>query len=240
MCFKKIKSLFEEDKIVIPDKPILTIEEEYITRYPRANVNYGARPFVFKDIGKTKTIQVNMDIRNFFCPVDFNTRLITARNGLDQGTDDEKALKCLKWVIDHIKYTSDETQEGYAEYWQFAFETLTTYRGDCEDGSVLLKNLCDAAGVSFWKTRLSAGPVKGGNHAYVTYYYVDTLKIEEIWVKNKTVLLDWCYNPDRETPIKDRPSYKDNELYEGPVWFSTDGINSYGEQGKIAARMKKL
>lgn len=231
MCFSKLFG--KKDDLDFPD---YSIRDSYINKYPRALINYGARPFITYQNGNKVTSTANMDIRDFLLINDWNIKSIVNKNALNQGTYDERALKCLQWVINNMKYISDETQDGYAEYWQMPFETLLTKAGDCECGAILLMNLMYHADIPYWRTRLTAGLVndnKGnqGGHAYITYLCEET---------NITVLLDWCYYPDNTTFVKDRLSYKSNQIYLSPVWFSTDGFNSYGEQDKIDMGLKLL
>jgi len=180
-----------------------TVKEKYYNeKYPKKDIYYNGRV-----IPTTKS-NIEIDLRNFFNPNDSKVRGIVDGLGISRLSDDEKALKCLLWVIDNIKYVGDE-KKGYSEFWQFAFETLYYKTGDCEDGAILLANMMLSSGIPYWKVRLSAGKVKEGGHAYLTYY----CEIEDRWV-----VLDWSYSPSREK-IRSRIDYKDDKNYLG-VWFS--------------------
>ena len=45
------------------------------------------------------------------------------------------------------------------------------------------------------------------------------------------VLLDWCYYPDKTTPVEKRNKYTENDLYKD-IWFSWDMKNSYSKGKK--------
>ena len=179
----------------------------------------------------------DIDIRAFFVnPVLHELREIVnnlAPYELFSGKwcDDQVALQCLLWVIDHIKYVSDKSQFGVPEYWCTPSETLHTRKGDCDDGAILLANLMLVAGIPYWKIRLTAGMVHTGEgHAYVTYF----CEALGYWVA-----LDWCYYPNRKS-VAERPDYKVSKIY-GEVWFSWNqkyafmkGVKETGKVARIA------
>jgi len=155
----------------------------------------------------------SLDVRNFYTNENAKELVEIVKDwiGLE---DDEKAMKCQKWVIDNIKYVSDKTQYGINEYWCYPSEILKTKKGDCDDGAILMANLMLASGIPYWKIRLTAGWVgtdieKQEGHAYVTYFCDDL----DYWVA-----MDWCYYPET-TPVNTRPDYKDSQIYHN-VWFS--------------------
>ena len=133
-------------------------------------------------------------------------------------------------MIKNFKYVGDKETAGMNEFWQFSYESLQTKKGDCEDGAILLHNILLAAGIPYWKLRLSAGWVQTGNkkggHAYLTYYSEEN---------DKWVILDWCYWPNLKAII-DRPDYKDEPKYLD-IWFSwnkkfcyTKGLNEHASE----------
>jgi len=177
-------------------------EKYYNEKYPKEDITYYGR------VVPTTTNRVNIDVRDFFNEYDSEVRKVVEGLKLGRMTDDEKALECLLWVINNIKYVGDDTK-GHKDFWQFAFETLFYKNGDCEDGVFLLANMLLIAGVPYWKIRLSVGDVTGGAHGYVTYYCE---------ASDKWVVLDWCYWVNKKK-IADRADYKDEGNYLG-VWFS--------------------
>jgi len=100
---------------------------------------------------------------------------------------DETALACLREVARRTRYVSDITKYGHPEHWQEAPETFALETGDCEDGSVLLMKLMQAAHIPAWRRKLCCGWVKNNNdkggHAYVIYLAEDF----------QWYVLDWCY-----------------------------------------------
>ena len=192
MWFKNlIKSLYDYyyPKEIVPE----TKEDYYNNKYPKVNITY-------KRTDKLGTLKI--DVRQF---LNHNNYLLPKF----EGTDDEKALESLKWVIKNIKYTSDKTEYNLNEYWAFNYETMAYKKGDCEDGAILLYCIMRNSGIPAWKIRLNAGEVKGGGHAYLVYY------CEEI---DKWVILDWCYWFNT-LEINLRKEYSEEINYEN-VWFS--------------------
>lgn len=186
---------------------IETKEDYYNNKYPKANISY-------KRTDKLETIQI--DVRQFLNP---NNYLLPKVEGI---TDDEKAINCLKYVINNIKYIPDKVEYGLDEYWAFNYETFNIKKGDCEDGAILLYCIMRANGIPDWKIRVSAGwveynGVKEG-HCYLTYYCEES---------DKWVVLDWCYFPNT-MKIIDRQDYKDNTMY-GDIWFSFNSQHSWSE-----------
>jgi hypothetical protein len=175
-------------------------EEYYNNKYPKVDLTY-LRHEIDGDY--------QIDLRDFFMLQDASIPVVN-------GTDDEKALKGLLWVIDNIKYISDSSTDTYKvnEYWAYSYQTLKHKKGDCEDMSILLANILLKSGVPYWKVRLSAGNVddglgNSGGHCFVIYY----TEIGDRWV-----LLDACYYPNRNEILL-RKEYKE-ETYYKDVWFS--------------------
>lgn len=188
-------------------------EDYYNKKYPENDVPY------FRTDNQ-KTIQI--DVRQFVNPNDFNLPIVSGT------TDDEKALNCLRWIIQNIKYVPDKQQYGMGEYWAFPYQTLNNKKGDCEDGAILLASMMIKNGIPNWKIRVSAGNVllnnQNAGHAYVTYYYEEG---------DRWVLLDWCYWPNQKE-ISDRIDYKFEELYKD-IWFSFNDEYAFG----FAADLRK-
>lgn len=179
----------------------------YEDKYPKSDIVYSGRNL------PTINLNVNVDVRDFFTEKDSTVRKLVESLLLSNKKDDEKAVECLTWIINNIKYVSDNTK-GYNEFWQFPYETIKYMTGDCEDMSILLANMIIISGVPSWKIRLSAGNVDDGHgnkggHCFPVYY-------DE--TNDRWVLLDCCYYPNI-FPIKDRKEYKD-ETYYLSTWFS--------------------
>lgn len=186
-------------------------EKYYNNKYPSVNLVHTRT-----DFGR----DFKIDLRLFVQPIDCKLPTIKGK------TNDVVALNSLLWVIDNIKYVSDNSQYGMSEYWSFPYQVIDTGKDDCESGAGLLASIMIKNGIPSWKVRVSAGFVddkKGnkGGHAWVTYY------CEE---KNKWVILDWCYWVNKE-PIKNRKVYKDEIFYKS-IWYSFNNLYSWTKDGK--------
>lgn len=170
-------------------------EDYYNNKYPKQDILYKGR------VVPGTSDNVEIDIRDFFTPFDSEVKKVVV-SIVGGGADDDKALKCLLWVIDNVKYVGDKTR-GHREFWQFGFETLHYKTGDCEDGAILLANMLLVAGIPYWKIRLSMGLTKNGVHVYLTYYCESS---------DKWIVLDWCYLVNKKK-VKERKDYKDEGNY---------------------------
>lgn len=171
--------------------------------------------------------EYEIDVRNFFQPND------SSLSYYDYGTFDERALKCLSWVINTIVYTDDKKSYGFGEYWAYAYQTLKRKLGDCEDGAVLLANMMIKSGIPYWRVRLCAGSVNGGGHAYCTYCRE---------TDNQWVICDWCYWANTK-PMKDRPLHKDEQNYNDKnknfyIWFSWNSLYCFGNMDTMRGKPK--
>jgi len=175
-----------------------------------------------EDYYNNKYAQINRKYKKKFLNkiLDLDVRTFVgncANNDLPtfSGTDDEKAIKILKWVVSKLTYVSDKTNLGLSEYWNASYETIIQKKGDCEDGAILIYDILRKNGIPAWKLRIVCGwavnPWNGktDGHAYLTYYSEEYKK----WVS-----LDWCYFPNIEDMFK-QPTYKDVGFY-GEIWFS--------------------
>jgi predicted transglutaminase-like cysteine proteinase len=155
------------------------------------------------------------DVRTFLFDISHILDTYVKHYGLKGANDNETMYKILMWVMDHMVYTGDQTTKSQSEFWQDPEETVSTLRGDCEDGAILIKSLSIVAGVPDWKVKIMAGAVVGGGHAYCTYIRDDDTQC----------ILDWCYWPNR-LPINQRPKRQDESNYMD-VWFSFDRLYGY-------------
>lgn len=103
---------------------------------------------------------------------------------LDNLSEDEKALKILKFVKDYLTYKPDINVWKMPEYWQTVDETIDKQTGDCEDGAILIVILCVLSGVNPTRVKLQWGDVVGGGHCYVVY---------RRQYDASEIILDWCY-----------------------------------------------
>ena len=202
-------------------KIVTKLEDKYNNKYPKQVVRYKSR-----GLPNYPKKMLETDVRDFITPnnylIDDVVKSIECDNAI-LGYD-ERAFRIQKWVIDNIKYEHDITNVGFNEMWLFPFETLAIKKSDCEDGSHLIASMLIASGIPNWRVRCVAGLVKTnsataptGGHGYVAY----CRECDDTWI-----VLDWCYYPDL-SPICDRKSLKENELYLD-VWFSFNNLYSWG------------
>jgi len=191
-------------------------------RHPKIDKIYSGRWFLGKKLG--------IDVRNFLTVYDSEVKKATKEaigEDFKNVSDDEKALRCLKWVIKNIKYVPDIKSTKKKEFWFFPFETLYLNGGDCDDGCNLLHTMMLISGIPYWKIRTVAGDTPFGGHAYIVYYYQDG---------NRWVALDWCYFQN-EKKISEREDYKENQLYRD-IWFSFNLKYCFADTDKNLGRFK--
>jgi predicted transglutaminase-like cysteine proteinase len=131
-------------------------------------------------------------------------------------TNDQKMYAIEQWVIENIKYKTDQENYRTSEFWAYPTLTLNKKSGDCEDGAYLMHSLAVAAGIPYERLRTYGGyveleegvPVLAG-HAWTAY------KREK---DNEWVVTDWCYWPTSESlenrePMKYNNKYVDDFFY---------------------------
>ena len=90
-----IKFFFYKESIETIPHIVETREDYYNNKYPKSNIFYNR---------KELDGEYRIDVRLF---LNKNNCLLPI---LDEGSDDEKALQGLKWVITNITYTSDVSE----------------------------------------------------------------------------------------------------------------------------------
>lgn len=106
----------------------------------------------------------------------------------DKDNYDAQVIECLSWVKKNILYVGDSTSWEMTEYWQTPQETILRRTGDCEDGAILLYNLCRLKGVPANRFLILTGDVLGGGHCWLGYK-------PQNYPLN-FAFLDWCYWPN--------------------------------------------
>lgn len=187
------------------------------------NDKYVKKPIIYQcRTLKDGNSLVEIDVKNFICENDEVLKKYVQKYGLKKRTYNETALACQKFVVDSIKYVSDDDNSKIYEYWQFPYETVVSQIGDCEDGAILIASLMITCGVPCYRVRVTCGYVQASptaptnGHAYCTYL-ADRSKDNQDWV-----ILDWCYYEDTELKCEEKPLLKEggyNNCY-GEIWFS--------------------
>ncbi len=205
------------------------LKDYYNQKYPTVPIFYSGR-YLYNSNNR-----IRVDVRNFFTLNDELLNNIVKSLKMSNITDNQKALVCLKWVIQNIPYKSDATNYKVAEFWCMPYETILKGSGDCEDQGILLANLLLVAGIPNWKIRLVAGYVfepvskKQIGHLYVTLFDSET---------EKWKICDTCYYPNLKL-IKDREEYKKETMYQ-ETWFSFNATRSWAKESGDIRKMKGM
>jgi len=130
-------------------------------------------------------------------------------------SNDEKAYKLHKWVLENFPYITDEQQYGREELWVSPVMSLRAGAGDCEDGAFLLHSLMLNAGIPADRIRTYGGMVEvpgsnqEGGHAWTAYRRESD---------NEWVVLDTSYYPTL-APLSLLPLMKDDDRYIDDIFF---------------------
>lgn len=125
-------------------------------------------------------------------------------------------LNILKWVKQHIKYTSDSVNFGKIEYWASTEETLSIRKGDCDDMNSMIYIIGRLAGIPSYLMYNVIGDTSLGLHYYLLYLRHDNGKLYSI---------DSTYYPDLR-PFGFRPVFKlsDNRYKDVKYIFNENHI----------------
>lgn len=130
------------------------------------------------------------DVKTFVQVNDAILKIVVKDNSLNKGSLDDIAYKCEQWVLNNIKYESDEVIAKQPEFWQKPTETLQRGMGDCEDQAYLVASLMlNTEKMPTDRVRVVAGEVKEGGHAWVEYRRKKD---------DQHVILDTTYKPTSE------------------------------------------
>lgn len=194
------------------------LEKFWNEKHPQQRLIYGGRTMskvCHACKSHTVTESMPLDVRNLISADDVMLQELIAKNNLKGASHDDTMMRIQKFVCSFLTYVGDDEQQGSPEYWQFAFETLYSKLGDCEDGAILITSLGINAGVPPFRLRVAAGLVQPektapeGGHGYCVY-----LRESNDWT-----ILDWCYFQNPNVAMKDKPIAKEDTRYK-EVWFS--------------------
>ncbi|MBN1803058.1 MAG: DUF4332 domain-containing protein [Candidatus Lokiarchaeota archaeon] len=190
--------------------------------------------------GSNYNKQIDVDVKTFIKNNDEILKHVIKEAKLKKDTFNATALACQKFVCEMLAYTFDEESSDCVEFWQFPFETIQSAVGDCEDGAILISSLLINAGIPSWRIKCVGGAVlpdptapaapgeELGGHGW-TIYLADRADSER---QLEWVVLDWCYCPDPEITVEDKPlareggqegAYKD-------VWFTYNDEYSWAPE----------
>jgi predicted transglutaminase-like cysteine proteinase len=212
--------------------------EFWNNKHPKQKVIYAGRSTSkkcdtcgqFSPLGGLK-----LDVRNMVTANDELLKEIIQSNNLQGSSFDDTMIRIQRWVCSKLKYVYDEKNQGALEHWQFPFETLASFRGDCEDGALLMASLALNAGIPSFRVRVTAGLVQEaptaptGGHGYLTY-----LRESD----NEWVVVDWCFFGDPQVEIAKKPIIKSNSLYK-EIWFSFNNEHSWAhKEFEVSQKMR--
>jgi hypothetical protein len=209
--------------IVLPDEN----EEFWNNKYPKQVITYSGRCLPNQNDRTFET-----DVRIYFTPYDIQLEEIVNKSWigigkLNEGSNDEKALKCLKWVRKNFRYESDKIMTDLSEFWMFPFEALRYKAGDCDDMGILLGNLMLVAKIPYWRIRINAGDVSGSDDGKIGHCYISYCRETD----NQFVVLDCCYKYN-DKPVSIRKIHSEERDYYG-VWFSFNQRFSFGKSDAV-------
>jgi len=213
---------FKAQLASIPKQDIPSpFEKYYNEKIPSLVIHYSGR----YDYRTEK--QLSVDIRTFFQNPQYDQDLKDICSGpigiTSDDSNDTKIWKIQKYVVQNLSYNFDSFTSKRDEYWQLPYETLTTKKGDCEDGAIFMANLALAVGVPYWRVRINAGDVEyqgaTAGHAWMVYCRESD---------NKFCIVDWCYFPDLDIPVEKKPYWKDVSWYK-TLWFSFHQRSAYSD-----------
>ncbi len=215
----KLQGLLEEFEYEASEDELATY---YNDRYEKNNLKY---PAYKNDKGKT----IFRDPRTYFSP---NSHILEAVN-LKGETEEETVLNVLKHVISRLSYLSDK-----GEMWKTPEQTYQEKYGDCEDGALLIVQLCLLNGVAPYRIKVYAGWTKEND---------DSEKVGHAWagyrrrIDDEIVAIDWCYFPNK-FPINKRVPMKEQSIYLNAqqIWFSFNNEHTWSpKEIVIVTRVKQ-
>ena len=153
-------------------------------------------------------VLIHTDLREWITPPD-SQEIREVIEGLklphskSSGEFDFRAHKIWNYVVDNIKYRSDELGQKKPDFWQFPAETLALEAGDCEDCAFLMATLLLASGISPFCVRVVFGSVKQGDRAITGHTWPIYKNESGDWVILESTLgkidneVSWVYADDQ-------------------------------------------
>lgn len=136
----------------------------------------------------------------------------------------ERATVLAREVNKRIKYITDDTKYGRAEYWAKPVEVHREKQDDCDGYAVLLCKLLRLFGAMEWEVFVAAGWVRYSSgtrigHAYVLVFDTRTMRYFPLEgsFQSRRALEDFG-----EVPLIDAKRYED-------VWWITNDVVSYSK-----------
>ena len=99
---------------------------------------------------------------------------------------DKQVIEVLRFVKTALVYKGDISIWKMSEHWNTAQETIDLWKGDCEDGAILIYILCRLKKIPASRLFITAGSVMGGGHAWLAYKPTN--------YPQNFAFIDWCYD----------------------------------------------
>lgn len=158
----------------------------------------------------------------------YQDELITVRDKqkfMSYRTKDTRALAILRYVHNNFKYVSDKTNYNSVEHWSSIEESLSSKKGDCEDGAILIYCLMRVSGFTEYDVQLIAGNVAvPGKAEYAGHCWVNYVSDK---YPTANYFLDWCFYPDETLIRQNRNWYQLEDGKIEDMYYSSSKYNSY-------------
>jgi predicted transglutaminase-like cysteine proteinase len=198
--------------------------DAYMNKYPEGFVTYNGRYW-----GKDKT-RYQLDVKAWLLEGQNDWQIVSmvklcrgrvadviADNAGVQfhSACDRAFMRVTHALGDSIDYTYDTQTWGSdcAEFWQFASETRTITRGDCEDKAVFSFVGCVIAGIPFEMLRLVTGTTYSGEGHCTLFYFASDGRWHH---RNSTT----NYSSDKDPKTLPLTGDDSEQLNIKTVWFS--------------------
>jgi hypothetical protein len=147
---------------------------------------------------------------------------------------DRAFMRVTNALGDSIQYAYDQSTWGVdcSEFWQFASETRTIGRGDCEDKAVLSFVGAVIAGVPFEMLRLVTGTTYSGEGHCTLFYFASDGKWHH---RNSTT----NYPADKDPKTLPLTGDNSEQLNIKTVWFSATQNKTFTNFDPTAATPKE-
>ena len=220
-----------------------TLLDVYMNKYPEGFVEYNGRYW-----GSAKT-RYNLDVKAWLLEGQNDWRIVSMVKSCKGRVSDVLKenpgitfheacdiafMRVTNALCDSIQYTYDATTWGSdcAEFWQFASETRTIAKGDCEDKAVLGFVSGCIAGIPFEMMRLVAGMTVDNQGHATLFYFASDAKFHH---RNSTT--NYPANKDPKTlPLTGDDS---EPLNIKTVWFSATQNKTFTNFDPTAASPKE-
>lgn len=191
------------------------LKQKWDYNWPQATILYNARG------------AGNMDIRQVFqntAEGDAVLQKIADNFKAVYSKIDERAYRIAQYVNKIMTYEFDKDNYGKVEFWASPYEVWEKKHDDCDGFATLIKDLLDKAEVPSWRSKIAAGDVEGGGHAYVLY-------LKEF--DNEWYTLEGSYYASEAFDRFDKMIPHRNAKRYSRIWWTTNKETSWAQHDLI-------